>query len=542
MQNLSEIICWRAQEQPEKIAYRFFQGSAQAPVELTFRGVYEKAASLAARLQQMDLLGERVLLSCKSQQFFVIGFFGCLLAGCIVVPAPPPRRKAFTSRMDLLANNADARGAIYDVDQPGIDDKLLLIDMRVWEAAESHASNLPLMPVIHEDSIAFLQYTSGSTSDPKGVVVTHGNLMHNCAVIQDGMKVSSASSILTALPLFHDMGLVGGVLESMFTGCVSNIMSPAEFVQFPERWLRVISDFNVTISGGPNFMYELAARAVNAEQLAGCDLSAWQVAFCGAEPIRTVTIEHFTRKMAAFGFKSQAFYPCYGMAESTLFITGKTIDSSPEVCTYHGGAVVGCGVPRLGTQVKIVDPSSRVALSELEIGEIWVDGGSVAAGYWRAPELTAQVFGVQIEGESNGAYLRTGDLGYIKNRELFVTGRLKDQIIVYGKKYAPHDIEAQAQASHEALREAGGAAFVLNEGSGNRLLLVFELKREWLRRVSEWPAVSKAMCQAVNAVHGVAIDEIVLIKPGSLPRTSSGKVRRNQCRLDYLAGTLDILT
>ncbi|MFJ2479054.1 fatty acyl-AMP ligase [Pseudomonas sp. NPDC087598] len=541
MQNLSEIIYRRAQEQPEEIAYRFFQGS-QAPVELTFRGVYEKAASLAVRLQQLGLSGERVLLSCKSQRFFIIGFFACLLAGCIAVPAPPPRRKAFNSRMDLLANNAQARGAIYDVEQSGMDATLSLIDMRIWDAAECHAADFLRMPMIHEDSIAFLQYTSGSTSDPKGVMVTHGNMVHNCAVIQDGMKITPASSILTALPLFHDMGLVGGVLESMFAGCVSNIMSPAEFVQFPERWLRVISDYNVTISGGPNFMYDLAARAVDTEQLAGCDLSRWQVAFCGAEPIRAGTMAHFTRQMAAFGFKSQAFHPCYGMAEATLYITGKSINLAAEVCTYHGSAVVGCGVTRLGTQVRIVNPASRLALPELEVGEIWVNGASVAAGYWRAPELTEQVFGARIEGENDVAYLRTGDLGYIKNGELFVTGRLKDLIIVYGKKYAPHDIEAQAQASHEALREAGGAAFVLNEGGTDRLLLVFELKREWLRRESEWPAVSKTMCQAVNAVHGVAIDEVVLIKPGSLPRTSSGKVRRNQCRLDYMAGTLESLT
>ncbi|WP_332728240.1 fatty acyl-AMP ligase [Pseudomonas sp. ESBL9] len=541
MQSLPEIVCRRAQEQPDEIAYRFFQGASFVPVELTFRSLHEKASSIAARLQQLGLYGERVLLTCKSQNLFIIGFLGCLLAGCIAVPTPLPRRKALISRLDLLAKNAAVRSVISDINinQIGLDNVLSFIDMRAWEAAEGHAEARSIMPTICEDTVAFLQYTSGSTSDPKGVVVTHGNLMHNCAAIKEGMGLTPASSILTALPLFHDMGLVGGVLEPMFVGCISSFMSPVEFVQFPERWLRIISHFNVTISGGPNFMYELAARNVSADQLADCDFSAWQVAFCGAEPIRAGTIERFTRHMAAFGFKPEAFYPCYGMAESTLFITGKHIDELPEVCTHHGSAVVSCGAPRLDTRIKIVDPATFMALPELDIGEIWVEGGSVAAGYWHRPELTSQVFGACIEGSSDQLYLRTGDLGYMKNGELFVTGRLKDLIIVYGKKYAPHDIEGVAEASHEALREAGGAAFALNEESGDRLLLVFELKREWLRREAEWPQVTSAIRQAVSAVNGVAVDGVVLIKPGSLPRTSSGKVRRHQCHLDYLSGTLE---
>lgn len=541
MRNLAEIVFRRAQAQADNIAYRFFQGSALDPELLTFHALWEQAANIAARLQQQGLAGERVLLACKSQKLFVLGFYGCLLAGCAAVPTPPPRRKALASRLHLLANDAAIAAVITDSDQVESAPEVALIDMCAWETEGGHAAAAGgwTMPALDDDSVAFLQYTSGSTSDPKGVVVTHANLMYNCAAIEEGMAFTQASSILTALPLFHDMGLVGGVLESMYVGCIGNCMPPAEFVQYPERWLRIISQFGITISGGPNFMYELAARNVTAAQLDGCDFSRWEVAFCGAEPIRAGTIERFTRQLAPFGFRPQAFYPCYGMAESTLFITGKRIDALPEVCAHHGTDVVNCGAPRHDTEVTIVDPHTLAALPELKIGEIWVAGKSVAGGYWRRPELTPQVFGGRIAGGPQQPFLRTGDLGYLKNGELHVTGRLKDLIIVYGKKYAPHDVEATAEASHDALREAGGAAIGLNDEAGERLLLVFELKREWLRRESEWPQVMSAMRQAVNATHGIGIDEVVLIKPGSLPRTSSGKVRRQQCRQDYLAGALE---
>lgn len=545
LQNLSEIVVQRAQTQADDIAYRFFQGASLEPEVLTFHGLWQRAAALAARLQHDGLAGARVLLACKSQKLFVIGFFGCLLAGCAAVPTPPPRRKALAGRLQLLASDAAIGALLTDSDQIELEPGLPVIDLAAWEASAENGADLAAaaqrwtMPALQDDSLAFLQYTSGSTSDPKGVVVLHGNLMRNCAAIQQGMGFTPASSILTALPLFHDMGLVGGVLESMYVGCIGNCMPPAEFVQYPERWLRIIAQFGITISGGPNFMYELAARNVTPEQLAGCDFSRWEVAFCGAEPIRASTIARFTAQFAPFGFRPQSFYPCYGMAESTLFITGKRIDQLPEVCSHHGGAVVNCGLPRLDTQVAIVDPVTLGALPELAVGEIWVAGGSVAGGYWRNPELTAQVFGARIAGGPQQSYLRTGDLGYLKRGELYVTGRLKDLLVVYGKKYAPHDIEAAAEASHEALREAGGAAFCFNDDGGDRLLLAFELKREWLRRGAEWPEVKNAMRRAVSAAHGVAIDEIVLIKPGSLPRTSSGKVRRQQCRSDYLAGLLD---
>lgn len=548
MRNLPQIVFERAHSQANQIAYRFFQGNVTRPDVLTFESLWEQAASVAFELQSHGLDGERVLLACTSQKFFVVGFFACLLAGCVAVPTPPPRRDVFAARLGLLAEDADVRGLIADSEEAqsaaiALGHKgLVHVDMRRVRHIDVQREQAKQwrMPVLDAESIAFLQYTSGSTSDPKGVIVTHGNLMRNCAAIQDGMAFTSASSILTALPLFHDMGLVGGVLESMYVGCIGNCMPPAEFVQYPERWLQIISAYNITISGGPNFMYELAARSIAADSVQGCDLSAWEVAFCGAEPIRAATIENFTNKFASLGFKARAFYPCYGMAESTLFITGKRIDDLPAVCSLHGSTVVNCGTPRQDTQVAIVDQDTMAQLTGTEVGEIWVRGDSVSPGYWRRPALTQHTFAGTATGLEGKRFLRTGDLGYMKDGDLFVTGRLKDLIIKYGKKYSPQDIEREAELAHVALRESGSAAFSVAQAGSDRLVLVAELKREWLRKSQDWELAVSAVRSAVSAAFSVAIDEIVLIKTGSLPRTSSGKVRRAQTCLDYLAGRLTV--
>ena len=547
-----EIVFQRSCSAPASLAYRFYQGSRQEVESLSFYALWEQAASLAYKLQSAGLTGQPVLLICKSQRHFVVAFFACLLSGCIAVPTAPPRRQSLLGRFQLLTRDSQTRAIIADYEE-GLSLDLMAdghpvstFDMRSLQG-ESSASLALLAarwspPAITSDTIAFLQYTSGSTGDPKGVVVTHGNLVANCASIQQAMALSAESVILTALPLFHDMGLIGGVLESMYVGCLANCMSPVEFVQHPERWLHIMSSERITVSGGPNFMYELAARTIKPEQLQGCDLSAWRVAFCGAEPIRSSTIETFTQKFQDFGFRRQAFYPCYGMAESTLFITGKIVDSDPVTCRLHDADVVGCGVPGLDTRVEIVDPDSCARVTDGSIGEIWVAGSSVAQGYWMRPELTAHSFTARVHGDDDDdgvRYLRTGDLGYVSRGELFVTGRLKDLIIAYGKKYAPHDLEDEAERSHPALCQSGGAAFSVTQQDADRVVLVFELRRDWLRRHLEWDGILSAIRASVSANHGVALDEIVMIKPGSLPRTSSGKVRRAQCRSLYLAGTLE---
>ena len=546
MQSFPEIVLQRAQLNSDGVACRFFRGPMLANDVMTFGVLWERAAAWAQRLQAQGLEQQRAVLLCKSQQNFVVAFYACLLAGVVAVPASPPRRKNSQNRLQLIVRNAGAHAIIFDSDELvqaelalGAE-ALLRIDMR--ERVETFADSVCAAqwePVHVEASMpAFLQYTSGSTGDPKGVVVTHGNLVDNCAAIQDGMQITGESRLFTALPLFHDMGLVGGVLQFMYSGCSASFLSPAEFVQYPERWLQIISEFRITVSGGPNFMYDLAARTVRDEAIAGVDLSSWGVAFCGAEPIRAAVIDRFTQRFATHGFRAEAFYPCYGMAESTLLITGVQVGSAPAMHRHAGAEVIGCGLPRRGTHVEIVDPETLSRVAEGQGGEIWVRGRSVAQGYWMRPELSQRVFQAQIDG-SGPYHLRTGDLGFMLDGQLYVTGRLKDLIIVNGRKYAPQDIEDRCEQSHEALRQAGGAAFGISDEDGERLVVVFELKREWLRRRPDWPAVLGSMRASVNAEYGLPVADIVLIKPGALPRTSSGKVRRAQCRMDYLSGELE---
>jgi len=548
LRNIVEILLHHADSTPERAAYRFFQGSALTPDTLSFGDVRRLACALAARLQGEGLEGSSALLVCKLQKNFVIAFYACLLAGVIVVPTAPPRRTNLRGRLDLLARDADVRAVISDVDEMlfNADDMIgrpaKAFDIRACldvEQIDTLAATWR-MPRLTSNSIAFLQYTSGSTGDPKGVMVGHGNLMQNCTVIRPAMDWTPATSILTALPLFHDMGLVGGVLESMFIGCVANCMPPAEFVQYPERWLQLISKYGITISGGPNFMFDLASRAVTDDQIAGCDLSSWRVAFCGAEPIRASTIERFTNRFAAFGFRAQSFFPCYGMAETTLYITGVQMDSLPKVDLRDGNPVVGCGRTNGDTELVIVDPETHQRVAENETGEIWVRGGSVAQGYWQRPELNARIFQATIAGEDGKHYLRTGDLGYINAGDLYVAGRLKDLIILYGKKYAPQDIENAAQNAHPALRADASIAFAVSDSERERLVVVAELQREWLRRGDAWPDVLAAVRRAVSEQHGVNLDELVFIKPGTLPRTSSGKVRRAQARANYESNALEL--
>jgi acyl-CoA synthetase (AMP-forming)/AMP-acid ligase II len=538
-----DLVIERANAQADEAAYCFFHGAGLTSETLTFRQLYLEAASLAYEMQDDSGLQKRVLLVCKSQRNFVIAFFAVMLAGHIAVPTAVPRHKSLSDRLQLLIKDADAALLIADADEVGnytiAPTGIQQIDMRIPVAVDETARRAAawLRPALPAAALALLQYTSGSTGDPKGVAVTHANLMHNCAVIQVAMECSAESAIFTALPLFHDMGLIGGVLESMFVGCTAYCMPPALFVQYPERWLQIISKYKITISGGPNFMYEMAARHIEPADVATCDLSSWRVAFCGAEPIRTSTIEKFAKAFAHLGFSPGAFYPCYGMAESTLFITGGKVGVLPTMRNDHSVSAVNCGTPRLDGLVAIVDPTTLQRLPDGDLGEVWAAGSSVAKGYWRRPELTQACFYAQLAGETGQDFLRTGDLGYMYDGQLYITGRLKDLIIVYGKKYAPQDIEDAAEQSHPALCQSGGAAFSIARHDGERLVLVFELRREWLRRREEWSEILSAIRLANHAAHGVTIDEILFIKPGALPRTSSGKVQRSQCRSNYLNGS-----
>jgi acyl-CoA synthetase (AMP-forming)/AMP-acid ligase II len=544
--SIADVLFARAQREPAKIAYRFFQGAALSFETLTFRMLWEQAAALAFLMQSHGLENQRALLVCRSQKNFVVAFYGCLLAGVIAVPTAPPRRKSLFGRLELIARDAGARAVIFDCDDLErtafelAGETLAQFDLRSCMRSEDPAALAGRWEHRRtgSDDIVLLQYTSGSTADPKGVVVSHANLAHNCAAVTEAMAFSAESSLLTAVPLFHDLGLVIGVVEPMYVGCIGSFLSPGEFAQYPERWLQIISDFRITTSGGPNFMYDLAARSLIPEEIPDLDLSSWRVAFCGAEPIRAAVISRFTRLFERVGFKAEAFYPAYGLAEATLLVTGNPASTVPTVCNREGKKIVGCGMPWHDTQLEIVDPDTLRPVPEGEIGEIWISGKGVARGYWGRPELTTQTFEARLANDDPRRFLRTGDLGFLQDGELFISGRLKDLIIVNGQKYAPQDIEDEAERSHAALRQSGGAAFGVYEDNVERVVVIFELKRDWMRREFEWPHIKSAIRAAISTAYGLGVNDVVFIKPGALPRTSSGKVRRAQCRKDYLSRSL----
>jgi acyl-CoA synthetase (AMP-forming)/AMP-acid ligase II len=545
----SDIFLQQLRQKPHAVAYRFFKGGVDAPDILTRHDLWCHAGALAQEMLAHGAVGDRVLLACQSQRHFVVAFYACLLSGRVAVPTPLPKRQQLSERLHLLASDAGVRGILSDstdVFQLVWDEAArpaFQFDLRTEPAFEpgSVAAADWLPPVVDSAAIAFLQYTSGSVGDPQGVAVSHASLLQNCRVIEQAMAVTPDTAGLFALPLFHDLGLVGGVLQPMFTGCEANLMQPAEFVQYPERWLEIISRYRIAISGGPNFMYELAARALEDDQLQGLDLSCWRVAVCGAEPIRFDTVERFVARFAPVGFDADAFYPCYGMAESTLFISGPAVGSRTRVVPGPNGAkVVGCGKPWGDTRIEIVDPDSLLPVAPGAVGEVWVAGGSIASGYWMRPEQTAQAFAGRLAQDDGVDFLRTGDLAFMQDGDLYITGRLKDLIIVYGKKFAPQDLESHAERSHAGLRPAASAAFSVEVEGRACVALVCEVTREWWRQPEQWAELQRAVRDAVSAQFGVKLDFVMPIKPGTLPRTSSGKVRRSQCRLDFSAGKFDV--
>jgi 8-amino-7-oxononanoate synthase/acyl carrier protein len=401
-----------------------------------------------------------------------------------------------------------------------------------------------------------LQYTSGSTGTPKGVMLTHANLMHNVQLICHAFEPSRQGVGLSWLPTYHDMGLVGGVLFAMFYGRPSVLMSPMAFLQKPIRWLRGITKYRVSISGGPNFAYDLCTDKITDDQLAGLDLSTWEVAFNGAEPVRADTLRRFTERFAPYGFKPEVHYPCYGMAETTLIVTGsykgcpkvvrafdgRQLDAGRvvPVPADHPGArwLVGCGHVLPDEVVRIVDPETCRSLPADRVGEIWVQSPSVAQGYWNNAEATQATFRAHLSDTGQGPFLRTGDLGFLQDGELFVTGRIKDLIIIRGVNRYPQDVEQTVERASERIVSQGVAAFAVEQAQRERLVVVAEVERT---RRDDWSDVIAAVRRAVTAEHELPPDAVVLVRFGSIPKTSSGKIQRHACRDDFLHGRLQVI-
>lgn len=544
---LVDVLTGRAAQQGDQVGFTFVGGDSVSGESLTYAELDHRARALASTLRERVAPGARVLLALPAGLDYVAAFFGCLYAGAIAVPAYPPTRAAAThAAQRLRAIAASARPEIAIATTPVADLPVIA------PATEPDAAQAWVRPPITDDTVAFLQYTSGSTASSRGVIVRHANLLHNSATIGERFGTGADTVGCSWLPPFHDMGLIGGILHPICVGFPMLLMSPASFARNPSHWLKVMAHHRVTVGGGPDFGYRMCLTAVPDEAIEGLDLSAWRVAFTGAEPVRAATLAQFAARFAPAGFDPAAFHPCYGLAESTLMVTAGRPGRPPVVRGFAVAGLrenravpetvgdirelVGCGTAA-GGGVMIVDPSALTRCEPGEVGEIWVRGPSVAGGYWERAEETERVFdGVLADGDRG--YLRTGDLGFQLDGELFVTGRSKDLIVVHGANHYPQDLERTAEQSHPAILQVG-AAFSIETGEQERVVLAHEVHRH--TPDGDLPAIADAVRAALTAEHEVQPHAVVLVRQGGIPRTSSGKIQRAATRERYLAGTLPVL-
>ena len=569
--SLVELLQDRAIGQSEQIAYRFLQDGKTEIGSLTYQELDKQARAIAGKLQSLLQPGSRALLvyPYHAGLEFIAGFFGCLYAGIIAVTANPPRHGKEIVKLSARAISSGAKVVLTTADflttiEAGIATNSELATQTKdfsWIATDSISSNLSAdwqSTKIEPDTLAFLQYTSGSTGMPKGVMVTHGNILSNEEMIRQGFQHRDETVVVGWLPMFHDMGLIGNVLQPLYLGQPSILMSPVALAQKPFEWLKAISHYRATTSGGPNFAYDLLCLKATPENLAGLDLSSWSVAFSGAETVRAETIDRFSQIFQACGFRREAFYPCYGMAETTLFITGGLKHDAPVVKYVEGNAleqnqvisanpkqqgtkaIVGCGRTWLDQKAIIVDPQSLTQCSSDRVGEVWVLGSGVGKGYWQQPEETENTFNAYLADTKEGPFLRTGDLGFIENGELYITGRLKEVMIFWGRYCYPQHVEKTVQDSHPALRPNCGAAFSIDVGTTEKLVIVQEIERSYLRNLNVEEIV-EAICQSVGKGHEVEVYAIALIKTSSIPKTSSGKIQRRGCQAQFLSGELNVV-
>ncbi|MBV7339837.1 AMP-binding protein [Chloroflexi bacterium TSY] len=558
-----DLLCWRAENQPDQIAYRFLVDDTGLEENLTYAELDRQARSIATRLQQIGTSGERALLLYPPSLSFIAAYFGCLYAGIVAVPVYPPRRNRPDQRLRSIIADSGAtialttQGILSSIENRS--EHMTGLDTLQWQPTDTIPVNLATewqTPNIDQNSLAFLQYTSGSTAMPKGVMVSHGNLLHNSAMIYRSFEHTAETRGLVWTPFYHDMGLIGGVLQPLFGGFPVMLMSPISFLQKPLRWLQAISHHKITSSGGPNFAYEFCLNKISAEERQTLDLSSWEIAFSGAEPVRADTLEKFARAFEPCGFRRKAFHACYGLAEATLMVSGASKNMAPPLRTVDSSAltrnriitttnsnaktIVGCGQCASDQTIAIVDPQSHIPCASGQVGEIWVTGPSIAQGYWRAPDETAKTFHARIRNTDENRYLRTGDLGFMQNGELYVTGRLKDMIVVRGCNYYPQDIELSVERSHGALRPGCGAAFSIEIEGDERLVVVQEVKRTEMRGLNMDEVVG-AIRKAVSEEHGLQLYAVRLLKVGRIPKTSSGKIQRHACQDGFFADTLDTI-
>jgi phthiocerol/phenolphthiocerol synthesis type-I polyketide synthase C len=572
-QTLLDLMRQRAERYRDKVAFDYCHHSASGEEHrrLTYRELDLKARAIASTLQRQGAAGQRVLVLCPSGLDFIAGFFGCIYAGAVAVPVHPPLHSRVIGRVASIVADAQADFVLTTAELQAelkavVDD---LADGRSlhWCAVDAvipAAAVEWIVPEVDASATALVQYTSGSTSSLKGVTVTHRNLLHNLDAICGAWGHGDDNAIgVFWLPLHHDMGLIGSILEALYVGCTIFLMPPEAFIERPMRWLEALSRHRGTITAAPNFAYELCVERSSGEERAALDLSNWSTAMCGAEPVRAATLQRFADAFRSAGFRPEAFNPVYGLAEATLLVSGAPDWAAPVVRHVDGVALrehhvvnvppehpaatpfVGCGRAQRGHEIVIVDPVTRLPSVAGQVGEIWHAGGSIAQGYWGKPAETAETFSAFLvttgTDTGKGPYLRTGDLGFQLEGELFITGRLKDLIVIRGRNYYPEDIEASVQDSHPALLRGRGAAFSVTPRSSpaEQLVVVQEVDRDRICDVDVSDVID-ALRTAITEHHQIQPSAIVLVEPARIPTTSSGKIRRSRCRQRFLDGDLEV--
>ncbi len=571
IQTLGELFLWRCHQVPQGLAYGFVRDNLDQSQQLTYEELAQRVERCARTLGQHAAPGERALLLCAPGLDVVVAFWACMRAGLVPVPAPPPDplrlknslpqlraifRDAQTSLVLASGQNDTVREELLTLVE-GKTHQWLTIDQSAQDRNPGGETEESVAPgVVSAQAVAYLQYTSGSTSSPRGVMITHQNILAQCEGIRRRSVIGADARSLCWLPYFHDYGLVHGIVGPFYAGIPAFLMSPMTFLRRPLRWLEAMQRCQITHSGAPNFAYELCARAVEKQPEWTGDLHRWTVASCGAEPIHAGTLDRFYRSFSRHGFRRQTFMPAYGLAESTLVVTTASLEEEPKILPVSVSALgqnrvappsvagndarllVGCGTPLPHSSVTIVDPVTGEKCLPDCVGEIWVAGPSVAQGYWNKPELSGEYFGRPIAAGSTGEYLRTGDLGFVREGQLFITGRLKDLIILNGRNLYPNDIESAIEGCHPLLRKGASAAFSVEGPESERLVIVQELERA--QQVPE-DEIALAIRVALAERCEVPIWAVVLVKTGAIPKTSSGKVQRQACRNAYLAEQLPVI-
>ena len=569
---LIDILRRRATDNHDAVAYTFLIDGEQEGPRVTYGDLDRSARAIAVMLRERGVRpGDRALLLYPPGLDFIAAFFGCAYAGVVAVPSFPPHPAQFSRTLPRLVGIAtDAQlSAVLSTQEIAASATAMaryapMLGRFPWLATnvpQDDTADLWRDPDITPDALAFLQYTSGSTSSPKGVMVSHANVLHNLGYANHVEENDETSVSVSWLPVIHDMGLIEGVHEPAYAGYPAYLMAPAAFLQRPVRWLRAITRYRATNSGGPNFAYDLCARKVSTAQREELDLSSWRVAYNGAEPIRAETLTAFHDKFERVGFQWRSFYPVYGLAEATLLVSSGGRAHEPTIHEAEASGLtrgvlrrptdpgsvprtlVGCGPAGCDTKILIVDPVSRTPCEEGSVGEIWVSSPSVARGYWGRERETAEAFDARLA-TGEGPFLRTGDLGAMTDGEIVVTGRLKDVLIIRGLKHYPQDLELTAERQHPALRAGCSAAFAIDGDAGDAVAMALEvdprqLAADCVECLRQFREISASVRRAIADEHGIVLYAVSLLPRGAIPKTSSGKLRRQACRTAFLDGTLD---